>query len=537
MANRLAVTLYLLLLVEALAAQPDRPSEGSVEAQGCELTLGTGSRIYQHPYTFREPQAKDLNVSVAFIGNEVYKNVIQCEVWPSAARNAVRHAAYIWSDVLENTQTFHIEACYANNLPPTSPGRSGFRYEFVPGYPEAELTHVPQALYEQKFKEELGPTRPDIWIVVNGDLDYYFGTDANPGPGQYDLVTFIAHEMGHALGFKGSARVDDGDAANGTECTGIANTGCVGYPFSPAPGAPLYPTVFDLFVDAGVRETAVYQDSPNPGTNLAVLLTGSDGSLYFDEGNEDSFSAGADRTALYTPPVFDSTVSYNHFSDPGELMYHTLTPGTAIHDVGTAREALLEMGWPAGVAKPLPVEWVRFEADRSGAGVLLSWTTGQETGNHGFAVEARRATGEFVEIGWVAGSGSSTRPLPYSYFDGEPVPGINYYRLRQTDYDGSFSYSYVVGLHFASGKDGGPLLYPNPASVQTVYLDYLADGPAEVRTQWYDSMGRRAQEGTHSVGAGLTTLPLTVAGLVPGVYVLEVGGTAGKTFHRVVIAR
>jgi hypothetical protein len=92
------------------------------------------------------------------------------------------------------------------------------------------------------------------------------------------------------------------------------------------------------------------------------------------------------------------------------------------------------------------VELAGFEAYPVGDGVRLEWHTLSEAKNLGFAVERRGETGEFEQIGFVDGAGTSVSPRGYEFFD-TPPQGFVSYRLRQMDTDGAFSYSPVITVH------------------------------------------------------------------------------------------
>ncbi|MGB3800654.1 MAG: hypothetical protein WA952_12640, partial [Lewinella sp.] len=414
-----------------------------------------------------------------------------CISWPAEAKEAFRHATAIWSDVLQNRQTLNVQACLSASLPAGAVGESSYTLYPVPDYlGSGTITWLPQALNEHIFRREVSTeVTPDIQIIVNGNLDFYYGTDANPPPTQVDLVTVVAHELGHGLGMTESGRLDDGDPTNGTECDGEVGTGCIGYQLDEGIGNPYYPTAFDLYVNAGIDGAPLYLERPNPGQRLANLLTGSEGDLIFDEANQNDGTPERNQFVLYTPSTFSAEKSYNHLTGPDQLMYHTIAPGTAIHDVGAARSIMRELGWPAAEPNVLPVELTQFTAERQEAGVLLNWQTDRETENAGFTVEARRGTGEFESIAWIPGSGTTADPQSYTYFDAEPTPGVNYYRLRQTNFDQTEEYSHVVGIRITA-EDAPSMLYPNPVTGGEVYLDYTSTRSADLLTRWYDRTGQ-----------------------------------------------
>ncbi|OKL40155.1 T9SS type A sorting domain-containing protein [Pontibacter flavimaris] len=115
--------------------------------------------------------------------------------------------------------------------------------------------------------------------------------------------------------------------------------------------------------------------------------------------------------------------------------------GLAIDDVTvTWHTQAVEM--PA----PLPVELAHFKASLRSAIVELQWQTASEDQNSHFVVE-RSADGKAFEgIGMVAGHGTTALTTNYTFQDQVPLPGASYYRLRQVDLDGSYTYSKVVAV-------------------------------------------------------------------------------------------
>lgn len=98
-----------------------------------------------------------------------------------------------------------------------------------------------------------------------------------------------------------------------------------------------------------------------------------------------------------------------------------------------------------------PVEWLSFDVKTSIRGVSLSWSTATETNNDFFAIE-RSIDGSFYErLGQIEGAGHSGVPRSYQYWDLKAQSlrqNRLYYRLKQVDFDGSFSYSQVIEAQF-----------------------------------------------------------------------------------------
>lgn len=112
---------------------------------------------------------------------------------------------------------------------------------------------------------------------------------------------------------------------------------------------------------------------------------------------------------------------------------------------------------------PFPVELVSFRAKRAGAECNLFWETANEVGNDGFEVQRSQDGLNWDALGWVEAQGDVDRAAHYTWTDRQPAQGINYYRLRQVDYDGTESYSEVVTV-MMDATHGVFSVFPNPAS-------------------------------------------------------------------------
>jgi hypothetical protein len=132
----------------------------------------------------------------------------------------------------------------------------------------------------------------------------------------------------------------------------------------------------------------------------------------------------------------------------------------------------------------LPVELIRFEGYNRTEGNLLEWTTASEINNDYFEVERSKDGLLFTNVGMVIGSGNSSHQLHYKWLDKIPLNGINYYRLRQVDYDGKYAYSGIVAI-FYSLKADEVKISPNPTSD----LIYLTTDNKEQQIAIYDGIG------------------------------------------------
>ena len=108
----------------------------------------------------------------------------------------------------------------------------------------------------------------------------------------------------------------------------------------------------------------------------------------------------------------------------------------------------------------LPIELLYLSGIENNSGVLLNWATATEENFDYFEIERATEGTSFDLIGEVKGDGNSYRRLDYSFTDDSPEIGLNYYRLKSIDLDGTFEYSDVILVRFTSNVK--LLVSPNP---------------------------------------------------------------------------
>lgn len=165
---------------------------------------------------------------------------------------------------------------------------------------------------------------------------------------------------------------------------------------------------------------------------------------------------------------------------------------------------------------PLPIELLSFSAKAAKGEVKLAWITATEINNDYFTIERSRDGENFESIITVDGAGNSTQQLLYQSIDGEPLNGISYYRLKQTDYDGKFSYSDVVPVRF-DAKQELFYLQPNPARDRVeVVFTASEDGRNHIRVTNYN--GQIVYDRETDVHAGVNRHPVDIGSLPSGIY-------------------
>ena len=161
-------------------------------------------------------------------------------------------------------------------------------------------------------------------------------------------------------------------------------------------------------------------------------------------------SAGGDNTG-------GGTVNYSI----GQIAVASNTNGTAHSDEGV--QAVI-------VNLVLPVTLINFTGECRGGQVMLSWQTSMELNNKSFAVERSDDAQHWKELTSVTGAGNSSSLQNYNFTDVAPNAKAGYYRLKQTDIDGTFSYSAVVYVIGCGSDKSSVTLYPNPTA-EGVYIN------------------------------------------------------------------
>lgn len=157
----------------------------------------------------------------------------------------------------------------------------------------------------------------------------------------------------------------------------------------------------------------------------------------------------------------------------------------------------------------VPVELSSFTATAFNTEVVLNWTTSSELNNMGFEIERKSLADNngWVTIGFVEGSGNSTSINNYSFTDKNPIRGTLLYRLKQIDFDGSYTIYTSEGVKFEGVyKYALEQNYPNPFNPSTV-INYSIPVDGNVELTVYNILGSEVatlvnefkEAGNHSV--------------------------------------
>lgn len=180
----------------------------------------------------------------------------------------------------------------------------------------------------------------------------------------------------------------------------------------------------------------------------------------------------------------------------------------------------------------LPIVLISFEARASGSKVLLNWSTAAEINNNFFTIQRSQDASNWQDIITVDGAGNSDGILNYNVNDNFPLGGRSFYRLKQTDFDGSFTYSEVGSVLVADEITPELFLYPNPVSSGDLVNISLSSDVSESSVMRLMNM-----KGEVLMEKELNTSQKRVAtsGLQKGVYLVVIRNSTGVFKKKLVI--
>ncbi len=152
---------------------------------------------------------------------------------------------------------------------------------------------------------------------------------------------------------------------------------------------------------------------------------------------------------------------------------------------------------------PLPISLVSFDASVNNGIVYLKWETSSEIENDFFMIERSKDGITFEPLTKVEGAGTSTQRLNYQARDTNPYHGTSYYRLSQTDFDGTISYFRVLVVRIEDFAEITKL-YPNPVERDALlHVDFFAEEDGHVKISIVDPAGLSTESQMVEVKAGV----------------------------------
>ncbi|RLD47041.1 MAG: hypothetical protein DRI86_01495 [Bacteroidetes bacterium] len=234
------------------------------------------------------------------------------------------------------------------------------------------------------------------------------------------------------------------------------------------------PQLYTSAEDAGLTAVSIderwgrdwYFDLTDAGGAMTVDLT-----FDFDEAEMNSSSTPAGTTSNYKL-LYRSGTSGDWSivnSASSKTTSQILFTGQALPN----GDGYYALGTIDATSSPLPIELMSFDAQLENKNVILKWETASETNNDYFEIYRSANTEQWTKIGVVDGSGTTNTIRSYNYSDIEALQGISYYKLKQVDFDGKYTFSQIrsVSTELSERIE----IYPNPTN-GIVYINNVSAG-------------------------------------------------------------
>jgi len=234
------------------------------------------------------------------------------------------------------------------------------------------------------------------------------------------------------------------------------------------------------------------------------------------------------------PPIriFDAEITAQIQTVAFQVNANSFNDGTlrvTIHLGGNDRlvvPIVFDESFDCGIIDPLPVELTSFEGKATESGISLEWETASEINNSHFDVERSADGNKFESISRINGHGSTSVTSSYSLTDKAPLKGLNYYRLKQVDFDNTTSYSKTIVVKWEVGDAMKVVLVPNPCRNGNCNISISNAANTETLVQLKDMAGRILYSKTIKSDSHLLELPADELKRHKGLFFLT--ATTGK---------
>ncbi len=227
--------------------------------------------------------------------------------------------------------------------------------------------------------------------------------------------------------------------------------------------------------------------------------------------------------------VFNGTLVSNNGAI--SLATGVILNGRALTTDGAFNTAAVRVNGPLLDCITLPLTWLSFTAEKTTqSSVLLKWSTANESNNRHFELQRSTDGRQFTGFATVNGSTNPGTVQQYSYVDTKTLQGTIFYRIKQTDTDGRYSYSVIVPL---SSSGEGWYVYPNPASTHSTV--FFRSQYSKARISLVDHAGKTVyQQNIQLINTGASIeIPLNT--LAKGVYILTIDSAQGSKSTKLLV--
>ncbi len=325
-------------------------------------------------------------------------------------------------------------------------------------------------------------------------------------------LSFVDGNLTRSLNTTGSYEWPVGNASKGYQratTTFVTSTiGSMTGRFDAWPGGAGYPPVFggsdcSILYGYGAQDNGYWTLTANSGA-----ATNYDLSLY---PNGSTNTAGSSNWTI----IKKSSIAAGSWAMSG-----TCASSTANIVNRTGLSGFSIFGITQSIT-PLPIELLEFTGRSEGPSNYLEWTTASEINNDFFTLERSADGYDFETFATVDGAGNSSSQIHYEKYDYNPFIGVTYYRLKQTDFNGLFSYAKIIALANVLDKVSMGGIHPNPSS-GIIAFDFFSPKSGILEVRMIDNAGRIVLDQLENIVQDQTKINFSISNFARGEYTIEV---------------
>jgi hypothetical protein len=369
-------------------------------------------------------------------------------------------------------------------------------------------------------------------IYLSAPGTYYFVVDNYPSPASFNY-TFIVNSLSRANndGCLGAGNVFGGVTLSGN------NAGCNYSYGADDPNSGMMcalsteNTAWFQFKTEATATSANFNFSNVSGSIQYGVFSGACGGPYTKAGSNTSNNPPLGRS-LANDPCFASNAATQSFTVTG------LSPNTNYWlavDGNAGINSTFDVFGGTGV---LPITLLNFDAKYIENKVIINWATMTETNNNFFAIERSSDGFNFEIIATIKGAGNSTSTIKYQTIDHNPLSGINYYRLKQVDFDGKYQDSKIISVK-TFFSENTLTVYPNPVTQNEFNISLSGLQPQEkVLVVLTDILGNEVYSKVNfsDEDGSFVDVVTTEPKLPSGIY-LVIGSTKNSIYKRKIVVK
>jgi Secretion system C-terminal sorting domain len=176
----------------------------------------------------------------------------------------------------------------------------------------------------------------------------------------------------------------------------------------------------------------------------------------------------------------------------------------------------------------LPVTWLYINGQLQNNAALIKWATASESNTQKFEVEHSSNGTSYSKIGSVTAAGNSSSTQHYQFLHGSPAVGKNYYRIKQIDLDGRFTYSSIILLQHKDSKTN-IIIAPNPVQNNaTIFFNETGSKTLQLLTTTGHIVYTEKINGTNNRHT------INMSKLASGIYLLRLHTANGIELHKII---